>query len=380
MAADGSEFKFGLCSSRGSLRGLRLERFRAFSECFAFFREFCKRIGAGQNARALCGGAAGHAAACVHDLSVERDDAHAAAAGARHAHSVIERIADHSAAKGIFDDSAVLFITGNEAGSNRKEARLALADSVLQGLGLNRSKRKEGRAATVAALEHLDGSLTVFLGGNNDILHGGAECRLDGGGIAVIHADEFGNRAMDTAKLSGCRILHNKADGLGKALVFALHLSEHMNLGIERIQLDAGGVQLLLQAVALILTCFEAKFIACDGIFCALRVILCLLKALFTGKLLRRDLLLPGFGGSHILLQRLSAGENFLHGRFHRRNLCGHGSTLRLQKRLLGADGDKLLSGLAVLLCKGLRLLLDSGEVLICGGQRMGIVRDLLAF
>ena len=178
---------------------------------------------------------------------------------------------------------------------------------------------------------------------------------------------------MDTAKLSGCRILHNKADGLGKALVFALHLSEHMNLGIERIQLDAGGVQLLLQAVALILTRFEAKFIACDGIFCALRVILCLLKALFTGKLLRRDLLLPGFGGSHILLQRLSAGENFLHGRLHRRNLCGHGSTLRLQKRLLGADG-------AVLLCKGLRLLLDSGEVLICGGQRMGIVRDLLAF
>lgn len=64
LAADGSEFKFGLCSSRGSLRGLRLERFRAFSECFAFFREFCKRIGAGQNARALCGGAAGHAAAC----------------------------------------------------------------------------------------------------------------------------------------------------------------------------------------------------------------------------------------------------------------------------------------------------------------------------
>ena len=28
LAADGSEFKFGLCSSRGSLRGLRLERFR----------------------------------------------------------------------------------------------------------------------------------------------------------------------------------------------------------------------------------------------------------------------------------------------------------------------------------------------------------------
>lgn len=31
--------------------------------------------------------------------------------------------------------------------------------------------------------------------------------RLDGGGIAVFHADELGNRAVDAAKLSGCRVL-----------------------------------------------------------------------------------------------------------------------------------------------------------------------------
>ena len=163
-ALDGGDLKLGLRGERGGLGCLLAEGLGAGGERFAFFREARERIGAGQHARAFGGGAAGHAAARVHDLPVERDDAHAAAAGARHAHSVIERIADHSAAKGIFDDSAVLFITGNEAGSNRKEARLALADSVLQGLGLNRSKRKEGRAAAVAALEHLDGSLTVFLG------------------------------------------------------------------------------------------------------------------------------------------------------------------------------------------------------------------------
>ena len=92
-----------------------------------------------------------------------------------------------------------MFITGNKAGSNRKEARLALADSVLQGLGLNRSKRKEGRAATVAALEHLDGGFAVFLGGDDDILHGRAERGLDGGGIAVFDADELGDRAVDAA-------------------------------------------------------------------------------------------------------------------------------------------------------------------------------------
>ena len=94
----------------------------------------------------------------------------------------------------------------------------------------------------------------------------------------------------DAAELSGGGVLHDEADGLGKALVFALHLLQHADLGIERIELDDGGVQLLLQAVALVLTRFQAELIARDGVFRALRIVLRLLQTFFAGALLFLDL------------------------------------------------------------------------------------------
>lgn len=102
LAADGSKLKFGLRSGGSGLGRLRLERFKALRECVPFLGQLCKRVRARQNARALCGRAAGHTAARVHDLPVERDDSHAAAAGTRHAHGVIQRVADHGAGQGRF--------------------------------------------------------------------------------------------------------------------------------------------------------------------------------------------------------------------------------------------------------------------------------------
>ena len=107
LAADGSKLKFGLRSGGSGLGRLRLERFKALRECVPFLGQLCKRVRARQNARTLCGRAAGHTAARVHDLPVERDDSHAAAAGTRHAHGVVQRVADHSAAKGVFNHGAV---------------------------------------------------------------------------------------------------------------------------------------------------------------------------------------------------------------------------------------------------------------------------------
>ena len=107
LAADGSKLKFGLRGGGSSLGRLRLERFKALRECVPFLGQLCKRVRARQNARALCGRAASHTAARVHDLPVERDDSHAAAAGTRHAHGVIQRVADHGAAKGVFNHGAV---------------------------------------------------------------------------------------------------------------------------------------------------------------------------------------------------------------------------------------------------------------------------------
>ena len=107
LAADSSKLKFGLCGGGCGLGRLRLERFKALRECVPFFGQLCKRVRARQNARALCGRAAGHTAARVHDLPVERDDSHAVRAGTRHAHGVIQRVADHGAAKGVFNHCAV---------------------------------------------------------------------------------------------------------------------------------------------------------------------------------------------------------------------------------------------------------------------------------
>lgn len=62
----------------------------------------------------------------------------------------------------------------------------------------------------------------------------------------------------------------------------------------------------------------------------------------------------------------------------HGRDLRSHGGALRLQKRLLGTEGNELLSGFAGLLCESLRLLLNGSKGVICSGQRAGIFFDLL--
>ena len=119
----------------------------------------------------------------------------------------------------------------------------------------------------------------------------------------VFDADELGDRAVDAAQASGARVLHDEADGLGKALIVALKLLQHADLGIEGIELDAGGARLLLQGVALVLPGPEPELVAGDGVFRALRVLLRLGKALFAGGLLVGDLGFAGAGGGQVLFE-----------------------------------------------------------------------------
>ena len=291
---------------------------------------------------------------------------------------MVERVADNGAAEGVFHDGAVLRVAGNETGGDGDEARLALADGILQRLGPDGGEGQEGRAAAVAALEHLDGGFAVFLGGDDDILHGRAERGLDGGGIAVFDADELGDRAVDAAQASGACVLHDEADGLGKALIVALKLLQHADLGIEGIELDAGGARLLLQGVALVLPGPEPELVAGDGVFRALRVLLRLGKALFAGGLLVGDLGFAGTGGGQVLFEDGFAGLHLFHGSLHGGDLRLGGCALRLQKRLLGVQGGQLLACRGSFAGEGVRLRLRLRESLFGLGKLLIICRDLL--
>lgn len=111
LAADGSKLKFGLRGGGSGLGRRCLERFKALRECVPFLGQLCKRVRARQNARApLRQSPPVILPARVHDLPVERDNAHAVRAGTRHAHGVIQRVADHGAAKGVFNHGAVALV------------------------------------------------------------------------------------------------------------------------------------------------------------------------------------------------------------------------------------------------------------------------------
>ena len=341
--AHSRHFKFCFCRRGSGVCRLTAQLLQLFRERAALLLQPLQSICTCQNARASGRGAAGHAAARVHDLSVERHDAHAVSARPRHRDGVVERIADYGAPQRILNDRAVLRLALNKPGRDGNEARLPLAGRILQALGADGRQRQEGRPAAVAALEHLNGCLAVLLRGDNNILHGGAEHRLDGRRILVFHMDELRQWAVDAAQLSGCCVLHDKADSLGKALVIAFQFLQHADLGIDRIQLHTGSRHLLLQAVALVLPRFQAQLITGNGIFCALHVLLRLRKALAAVCLLGRDLHLPRLRRFLIFVQHRSALLHLFHRCFHRSDLCLQRRALRLDERLLRTDGNELL-------------------------------------
>ena len=223
-------------------------------------------VGAAEHAGVLADAAAGHRAAGVHDLPVEGDDLERAAVAAGDRDRVVQTLCDHGAAQKVLHDGPVFAPALDQLGGDPNEAGAVLQTGLVQRPAANGGERKEGRPARVAVFELLDGVFAVLLGADHDILHGGSEGDLNGDGNAVFDRDQPGDRAVHVAKLAGLRLLHHEADRLGEALVFPLHLAEHISFGGCGLQLDAQTAVLLQQLLGLGGAGLAAQLVARCGV------------------------------------------------------------------------------------------------------------------
>ena len=100
------------------------------------------------------------------------------------------------------------------------------------------------------------------------MLHPAAEGGFYRDGVVVVRADELGDGAVDIVQNALVPLVHDGADGFGEALVGALHVLIQFDLGLEGAALDALGVILLLQLLALGLAAGAAHLVARQGVFC----------------------------------------------------------------------------------------------------------------
>ena len=85
---------------------------------------------------------------------------------------------------------------------------------------------------------------------------------------------------MDAAQLAALALLHDHAHGLGKALVFALHLLKELQSRGCRLQRERQLRRLLFQAVALFRACLTAQSVALDRVITGSDLLLRLGKCL----------------------------------------------------------------------------------------------------
>ena len=313
LALHGLEFKFRLCRRAGRLLQLR-GKLRLFAgELLDAFLQSVYLIGAGQNARAAGRRAARHAAAGVQHLPVQRDDLRAAARGTRHGNRIVQRPGNDRSAEQILGKLAIFRIRLHQL---RRHAHIAPLRGELprcDALCTDGAQRHERRPPGVHALEQPDAGLAVVVRVHHDVLHRRAERGLDGGGIVVVRAQKGRHRPVHAAQYPARRLLHHGLDGLGKALIIALHLAQHFLPRAGGVQLHLYGRQLLLQPLPPVGLRFQPQRVAGDGVSAGRHILLRLRKRLTARRELPRNIVLPRDRRRVIVLQRPAALRDLVH-------------------------------------------------------------------
>ena len=227
--------------------GFCLRRFAPMRLRFRFLQPPRAR----QRARPARGRAAGHRAAGLDDLSVERDDAEAVSIRLRDGERRVHVLRDDRPREQIFDDGVVAPLYRDEPVRRAEAAALVFQPGLAQRRRADGVDRQEGRAAAVRALEVFDAALAVRRRIHHDAGRGRAERRVDRGDEAFLRRDERGHRAVDAAERLALDRAHHALDRAREALVVALHIAQHLLATARFGQRCVRAVQLVLQSLDL---------------------------------------------------------------------------------------------------------------------------------
>ena len=313
-------------------------------------------------------GTARHGAAGIEHLAVQRDDLKPVAILFGNGDGTVHILRHGGTPKQGLNHRPVLPVVCNEIRRDIDKAPAAGQPRLIERTPVHACQRQEGRAAKGVLFQVIDGALGIGLGIRDDILHCGAERRLNCGGIAVLRVDDLRDGTVNAGQRPGARLLHHSLDAAGIALHVLLHVVKHLGSGLRLPQLDGQVIPRALRIFQLLAAFFRHEGIPVQRVGYALKLLLTLFQPLL--RLLPAalkqftHLILAGERAPDLLQPRL----NFRLGRLIRRqrdarirNLqrqCGdfRGQRLHLPAEALvlaagaGQRGRELLQPAALLL------------------------------
>ena len=230
-------------------------------------------VGAGQHAGGAADGAAGHGAAPVDDLPVQRDDAEGAAELPGKGDAAVQILHHHRATQQIPENVIVPAVVAHQPAGHAHKAVFAVY-VLPQLVAADGRQRQEGGAPAVPLLQELDGRLCVLLPVHHDVLQRAAQRRLQRHGILLLRGHQAGHGAVDAAQRVLLRRLHDGLDRLVEALVLLLHLGQQPDAVILRAHLH-GQLQFgRLCRFRLLAAAVHAQAVSLDDILHRLRFLL----------------------------------------------------------------------------------------------------------
>ncbi len=228
--------------------------FQIFRQLLQLLTQPLQFVGTGKNTRTLAGRTTGHGTAGVQHLAVQSDQFEAMTVLTGNSNSNIHILRNDHTAQQVGEYFFVFGIELNQLVTQTNDALFIHDLTITEISRTDGSQRQECGTACIAALQVLDGGLTVFLTVHHDMLHGAAQSGFDCHGILVRHMDQSGDRAVDSAQISALGIGHDYLNCLGITLVHLLHFGEHMNAGVQ--------IVLLHLQIDLFLLCVSRLFLA----------------------------------------------------------------------------------------------------------------------
>ena len=342
-------------------------------------------VGTGQDARASGHGTAGHGAAGIEHLTVQRDDAEPVTKLAGDGHGPVHVLGNDDTAQQVGENVGVALVKGNERVAHADETVFLFHGLVAEIGRFDGIHGQESGAAAVAALQPLNCVLTVLIPLHHDILHGAAQSDLNGDGVLVGYVEQSGHRTVDALDAAPLRLIHHQLDRLGVAFVHLLHLGQQADAGVQIVLLHLQVAVLFLSLIHLALAGLTAHLITGDDVAGGVTVVgdtlqlllhlrsalLCFGNAILLGQDLLPQLFLPV---QQLLGRGSQCGQQFL-------GLAGRGAFQTfpfLQGFQFTAQSAGGAEGLVHLLCQLLQLLMAQGSFGLDLRQTGLAVSDLL--
>ncbi len=167
--------------------------------------------------------------------------------------------------KGIAD-LRVFFVASAQQGGHPDKARTVFQPFFPQDRPADAGKRKEGRPAGIVPLQKADRLFRILLRADDDVLHRAAERRFHGHDVFPRHADQPGDRAVDTRELAVRGRPHHRLDALGEALQVSLQPFQRLDAVQLVLRFQPKPVAFLPRSLRAAAARIEAHFAALFGV------------------------------------------------------------------------------------------------------------------